>query len=165
MAKCGNCGQEGQTVEHVKECYAGKHAALATAEVPVKGFAKAYVEAQSDYKPMALAPHVPASDYAIKDELGLAFYRVKYGKKGTKWEHFAFVSRLIGNPGTELISSPIKNPSNRKAILNLLSQDALSAAKLFSATFQKCCVCGAALSDEASLERGMGPICAQRFGA
>jgi len=164
MAKCGNCGQEGQTVEHVKECYANKHAALATATVEVKGFAKAYVDAQESYKPMALTAHVPASDYAIKDELGLAFYRVKYGKKGTKWESYAFVSRLIGNPSTELISSPIKNPSNRKAVLNLLAQNPLEAAKLFSSTFHKCCVCGAALSDEDSLERGMGPVCAKRFG-
>lgn len=163
MAICGICKQD-SSIEHVREHFKSFYEAkqVAIAEPEVIGFAKMYVESK-DFSPMATAPaEVPASRYAIRDDSGLVFYQVRYGRKGTKWEHFAFVDRLIGQPG-DYLARPVKGGS-RKAVLNLLSQDPKGAAKLFGDESGHCAVCNASLSDEESLERGMGPICARRFG-
>lgn len=165
MAICGICKQD-ESIEHVREhfksFYAAKQTALATPEVT--GFAKSYVESK-DFKPMATAPvthEVPDSNYALKDDAGYHFYRVRHGKAGTKWEKFAFVDHLIGHPG-DFLPRPVKGGS-RQAVLNLLAQDPKGAAKLFADEAHACAVCGSALSDQESLERGLGPVCAKRFG-
>ena len=39
----------------------------------------------------------------------------------------------------------------------------LADAKKFGALYGTCCVCGRTLTDEVSIEAGIGPVCAQKF--
>jgi len=161
MPTCGNCKSEGQTIEHIRGCYASKGTTVSVIEHPedtLSGFVTNYVESR-DYVPMALAGSVPDSYYALDTPAGLHFYRVKTGKG--KWAGFQFVDRLIGHPG-DFLRTPVRG-ANRKAVLNLIGQDAEGAAVLFSRKFQVCAVCQSPLTDPLSLERGLGPICAERF--
>lgn len=51
-------------------------------------------------------------------------------------------------------------------IVKQLSEDTrmtLDEAKAFGALYGTCCVCGRTLTNEASIEAGIGPICAGRF--
>lgn len=157
--RCGSCKSENVTIDHVKSCF-GVGSVLTKAP-ELGGFAKKYVDSR-DFQPMATAPEpLPDSCYALQDEKGLVFYEVNTGKKGTKWEGFQFLSRLIGHPGTWL-KTPVKG-ANKAAVMNLLRQDPLEAARLFSKTFTVCAACGSPLSDPESIERAMGPVCIARF--
>jgi hypothetical protein len=52
-------------------------------------------------------------------------------------------------------------------VLDLLAEfeeDPLAAAKKYGKLSGRCCSCGRDLTDPASIEAGIGPICAQRFG-
>lgn len=148
------------TVNHIRECYASARSVTQTVEV--SNFAKQYAESR-DYKPMAIAEdnYIPASCYALDTPAGLHFYRVKYGKKGGKWETFAFVERMIGHPG-DFLYTPVKG-ANRMAVLKLIRIDPREAAVRFSREYTVCAVCGSPLTDPESMERGLGPICAERF--
>lgn len=159
MPTCGSCKSEGQTIEHIKGCYASKGSSVATLESPsarLSGFAEQYVET---FVPMALTQEVPDSYYALDTPAGLHFYRVKTGKG--KWAGFQFVDRLIGHPG-DFLHTPVKG-ANRKAVLNLIGQDAKSAAIRFSKEYQVCAACGSPLTDPVSRELGLGPICLEKF--
>lgn len=160
MATCGNCKQQGQTVEHIKYCFAEKHGTtlLATEEKPaVEGFAKAYVESR-DYRPMVLT--LPDSKYALVNSEGvIVFYEVKTGKG--KWDGMQFLDRLVGAPG-DWQRYPVKGQAKAQTMM-LLNMDAKASAILFSKHFTICAVCGSPLSDPESVARGLGPICAERF--
>lgn len=161
MPTCGNCKQEGMTIEHIRGCYASKGSAVSVIErsdASLSGFVTNYVESR-DYVPMALAGTVPDSSYALDTPAGLHFYRVKTGKG--KWAGFQFVDRMIGHPG-DFLYTPVKG-ANRKAVLNLIGQDPKEAAVRFSREYQVCAVCGSPLTDPVSRERGLGPICEGKF--
>lgn len=160
MPTCGNCKSTGQTIEHIRGCYASRSsvAVLAQPEGSLSGFVTNYVESR-DYKPMALASEVPDSYYALDTPAGLNFYRVKTGKG--KWAGFQFVDRLIGHPG-DFLHTPVKG-ANRKAVLNLIAQDPKEAAVRFSREYQVCAACGSPLTDPVSREIGLGPICLEKF--
>lgn len=158
MATCGSCKAQGQTVEHIKSCYANKRSAIATVEVT--GFAKEYIE-QKDFRPMALNLDLPASKYALHNDDGLKFYEVRVGKAGTRWDGFRFVDHLVGHPG-DWARYPVKGVA-RKEVLADIAQHPRESAVLFSAEFTICAVCGSPLSDPESLARGLGPVCAERF--
>ncbi len=156
MATCGSCKQEGQTVEHIKQCYADKRASVSTVELT--GPAKQYVESR-DYRPMAL--WVPDSKYALvrpSDGL-LEFFEVKTGKG--KWAGKQFVERLIGAPG-DWRRYPVRG-MERQRVMQQIDFDPKAAAIRFSKEFTVCAVCGSPLSDPESLALGLGPICARRF--
>lgn len=161
MVTCGNCHQPEQTVEHVRDCYKQRYITLAATPVEPSGFAKSYAQSK-DFSPMALAPVVPDSNYALETPNGLCFYRVRTGKKKDKWEGFQFVDRLTGAPGAWR-STPVMR-GDRHAVLNTLAQDPKAAAVRYSREFTECAVCGSPLSDPVSREQGLGPICAKRFG-
>lgn len=161
MPTCGNCHQTGQTIDHIRGCYASRSsvAIIAQPEASLSGFVTNYVESR-DFKPMALAEtDIPDSSYALDTPSGLYFYRVRTGKG--KWAGFKFVDRLIGHPG-DFLRVPVKG-ANRKATLKLIAQDAKGAAIEFSRRFTVCAVCGSPLTDPESMERGLGPVCAERF--
>lgn len=110
---------------------------------------------------MALADKlvVPDSYYALDTPAGLHFYKVKTGKG--KWAGFQFVTRLIGHPG-DFLETPVKG-ANRMATLKLIAIDPKEAAIRFSREYTVCAVCGSPLTDPESMERGLGPVCAERF--
>lgn len=47
--------------------------------------------------------------------------------------------------------------------LTLADRMTLEEAKAFGALYGTCCVCGRTLTDERSIEEGIGPVCAKRF--
>lgn len=156
MATCGNCKQEGQTVEHIKGCYAAHRGTTITAEVgPIT---QQYVESR-DFRPMALT--LPDSKYALLDgQGGITFYEVRTGKKG-KWTGFQFLDRLVGHPG-DWMRYPVKGAAKAQ-VLDAISVDPKAAAICFSKHFTVCAVCGSPLSDPESMAAGLGPVCATRF--
>lgn len=161
MPTCGNCHQTGQTIEHIRSCYASKASVstIAKPDAPLSVFAQQYLE-RRDYAPMALGTSdVPDSSYALDTPDGIYFYRVRTGKG--RWAGFQFVDRLIGHPG-DFLRVPVKG-ANRMATLKLIALDPKGAAIEFSRRFTVCAVCGSPLTDPESMERGLGPVCAERF--
>lgn len=160
MATCGNCKQQGMSVEHIKACYANKGGVATMVKAPeVAAVAVAYVEAKS-FKPMALVIDVPDSRYALMREDGPVFYEVNTGTKG-KWTGFLFLSHLVGAPG-DFQKYPVMGEA-KKAIIAEIGLDPKAAAVRFSKEFTICAVCGSPLSDPVSLASGLGPVCAKRF--
>jgi Family of unknown function (DUF6011) len=51
-----------------------------------------------------------------------------------------------------------------RSMLAEFEADPLEAAKRYGKLSGRCCSCGRDLTDPASIEMGIGPICAQRFG-
>lgn len=143
MPTCGNCKTEGQTIDHIKACYANK-GGVAVME-----------------KPMALEiPTVPESKYALYDDQGkIIFYEVKTGKG--KWSHMQFVDRLVGHPG-DWMRYPVKGKAKADVLLDL-DTNPKAAAVRFGKHFTICACCGAPLSDPDSIAAGVGPVCATRF--
>ena len=143
MPTCGNCKTEGQTIDHIKACYANK-GGVAVME-----------------KPMALEiPTVPESKYALYDGQGkIIFYEVKTGKG--KWSHMQFVDRLVGHPG-DWMRYPVKGKAKADVLLGL-DMNPKEAAVRFGKHFTICACCGAPLSDPDSIAAGVGPVCATRF--
>lgn len=154
MAKCGSCKADGQTVAHVKACYAAKAAPVVTVTA-------------EEFKPMALAkpvatPAVPESKYALTNEAGdVVFYEVKVGKKGT-WKGFVFVEHLVGHPG-DWMRYPVKGAA-RANVLAQIGHDPAAAAKMFSIKFTCCARCYSPLSDKISIAAGLGETCRSYFG-
>lgn len=157
MPTCGNCKREGQSIEHIRSCYAAARSGVTTAP-EVTGLAKKYAE---DFKPMAFMNTLPASCYALETPEGLKFYEIQIGKAGTKWDGYRFVSHLVGAPG-QWRKFPVKGKA-REELLAEISVDARAAAVRYSRHFTVCAVCGSPLSDPESVARGLGPVCAQRF--
>ncbi len=160
MPTCGNCKLPDQSVEHIRECYAKKHATVQTVELT--GLAKEYVESK-DFKPMAFqqkTPVVPDSKYALYDGDGkIIFFEVRTGKG--KWAHMQFVDRLIGHPG-DWQKIPVKGAAKRDVLLDL-DMNPQAAARRYGKHFTVCGVCGSPLSDPESMAAGIGPICMRRF--
>lgn len=64
--------------------------------------------------------------------------------------------------GKERVMEFDYTPGAMQTITPAMRMD-LEAAKAFGALYGCCCNCGATLTDETSIERGMGPICAGKF--
>lgn len=143
MPTCGNCQQHGQSIEHIKSCYA----------------AKTVVPAATDYAPMVLATVIPDSKYCIEQGGQLKFYEIRTGKG--KWAGFQFTDMLIGHPGSWM-KYPVKGEA-KKILMATIGQDAKAAAIRFSKKFTVCAACGSPLSDPESLSLGLGPVCAEKF--
>ena len=160
MPTCGHCRAEGQTIDHIRECSKSSVDVLnkPSSATALSGFATNYVDSAS-FQPMAFSGVLPDSYYALDTSAGLHFYRAKTGKG--KWAGFQFVDRLIGHPG-DFLRTPVKGAS-RKAVLNLIGQDAKASAILFSREFTVCAACGSPLTDEVSMEIGLGPVCREKF--
>lgn len=161
MATCGNCKSQGQTVEHVKACYAEKRATLTATPVVLDSFSKSYVESR-DFTPMAL--DVPDSKYALVREGSTddqtVFYEVRSGRKG-KWTGFQFLDRLVGAPG-DWRRTPVKGTAKKNIIAEIAVSPKAAAAR-YGKEFTACGVCNSPLSDLESMALGIGPVCAKRF--
>jgi hypothetical protein len=155
--RCGHCKEENTTIEHVKAC---SQSTTLTKAVQVDSIVTAYVTAP-DYRPMAVAPVIPNSYYALASEDGTVFYEVHSGKVGTKWDGFTFVDRLVGHPGS-WAKYPVKG-SARTKVLALIGENPLDAAARYGHEFTVCGVCHSPLSDPQSIARGIGPVCEAKF--
>jgi len=100
--------------------------------------------------------------YAIPTEEGaineLAFYKVDRPTEG-RWAGYVFVKRLVG-PEEQRLSQ-----KQGAAILAKIGEfGAEKASKLYGKEIGHCGVCGRRLTNDASREAGIGPVCAEGLG-
>lgn len=124
--------------------------------------AKAAVAADRSAATPVTADEVPAGRYAVATEDGavntLAFYKVDRPTEG-RWAGFVFV-KLIVSDGEQRMSKAAGNAILAK--IAAVGAEAASAA--YGHEIGECGVCGRTLTNDASRERGIGPICVEKMG-
>jgi hypothetical protein len=65
--------------------------------------------------------------------------------------------------GSRLFTVSSVSPALEAEIVGVAA-DPLNAAIAYGKRYGKCSVCARTLTDEASIARGIGPVCAERFG-
>lgn len=103
---------------------------------------------------------VPAGRYAVENEDGvLRFYRVDKPEEG-RWAGRTFVSVQASDDWF-----PVKARDSRNAILAKIQADGPREASMrYGREIGHCGICGRTLTDNESIARGIGPVCAQKFG-
>lgn len=109
-------------------------------------------------KPPVASPVVPAGSYAILVDGTVKFYTVKTPTEG-KWAGYTFVE---AHKSDDRI--PVKNREHRNAILAQIAADPREAAVRFGHETNHCCLCNRELTDQASRDAGIGPVCAEKAG-
>lgn len=99
---------------------------------------------------------IPFAKYAVRENGALTFWEVK------AYQGRTYLRLLIGAPGA--FRRVKVNWDRVQDVARTLRNDPHAATLAFSRHYRCCSVCGAELSDERSLELGLGPICRQRFG-
>lgn len=103
-------------------------------------------------------PDVPQGRYAVEEKGEIKFFRVDRPTEG-RWEGWTFLSIQASD---ELI--PIRNPVRVHGILKSIAKDPLEASAAYGRHIGACGVCGRTLTNPDSRRRGIGPICAEKFG-
>lgn len=112
---------------------------------------------------------VPSGRYAARVNGVLRFVRVDNVIDG-KWAGFIFVKLQSGGSYSMLGS---QHPSGKftrytgklREHLRVIAADPKAASVMYGRESGHCGVCGRQLTDEVSLERGIGPVCYERFGS
>lgn len=101
---------------------------------------------------------IPAGRYAVTTD-EVRCYSIDYGKPGTRWDGFLFLSRISSD---DLYA--IKNPAEKARILAAISADVEASAILAGLTLRQCRRCGRTLSDTKNpfFSVALGPECGQR---
>jgi hypothetical protein len=100
---------------------------------------------------------VPRGSYAIDTRNGqneLMFISVWMNRDGTRWS----VKRYESDT---LVSMP---RSQQYDILDRIAQDPVGAAERYGLEIGKCGICHRTLTNDISRARGIGPVCAERWG-
>lgn len=143
MAKCGNCGQVGVSVEDIRECYARAGNGNVTRTERNEVFPREPVK----------TPVVEDGYYA--DMTGDIFKVQESQTSGRLYAKLLVVEDGSGRweytPG---------------ALRNLYAEDRLSEeqAREFGRLYGVCCICGRTLTNEESIAAGIGPICSGKQG-
>lgn len=103
------------------------------------------------------APTVPSGYYAVEIDGELGFYKVETPEEG-KWAGVTFVKRQSGD---NLERLPYLE---RAEVVELISNDPRAALIRYGTEIGRCGVCNRTLTDEASREAGIGPVCAKKAG-
>jgi hypothetical protein len=77
-----------------------------------------------------------------------------------------YAKELVMDPNESDAAEPTFSFQYAAGAIRLLSQETLLSledAKAFGALYGVCCVCAATLTDEKSIEAGIGPVCGKRF--
>lgn len=127
---------------------------------------------ESGYEPLNLS-NVPSGRYAIphgenSDGLGtVAFYTIDNIKDpNSKWFNWVFVNILASDTKIRCGSQRPNQfyQGKHENLLRGIAKDPYAAAILFGKLIGKCSICGRTLTDPESIDRGIGPICADRAG-
>jgi hypothetical protein len=99
---------------------------------------------------------IPANYYGITRDGEVKCYQVDYGKDGTKWAGFLFLSRVSSDD-----RFAIKNPAEKASILAAIREDVEAAQILAGLTMRRCRRCGRGLSDTKNpyFSVALGPDC------
>jgi hypothetical protein len=103
---------------------------------------------------------IPTGKYVVmgKDGATPYFFEIKAKVKGSDQHR---IYRLIGSPGD--YQRTVMNFAWQQHALRGIAADAMAASALYGKVSKHCGVCGAALTDPESLERGIGPVCYKKF--
>lgn len=108
---------------------------------------------------------VPSGYYAAEDEEGvLRFFKIDNVEKG-RWEGWIFVKVMASD---ELYRQGMQRPGQAYSgksqhAVSLIAQEPQEASSRYGHEIGVCGVCGRTLTDPESIERGIGPVCAQKF--
>lgn len=138
---------------HAKKGYLSEKQEASARKMYAKIAAKA--EAKKSAKPTS--PVIEAGMY----KLGTDIYKVQKVVHGSG---NLYAKRLV--PGTEFgDKATFEYAPGMVSRLDADDKLSLDEAKAFGALYGTCCNCGRTLTDETSIAAGIGPICAQGFGA
>jgi len=143
---CGNCHNTHQSVLEVRICYGSIAPAPAEA---VDG--DAYLASLAADAPVQPTAPEPVVEGMYKDPETGRIYKVQK-------------SRSSGyNYAKELIGGSFDYAAGAMKIIRSEWRMTLEQAKEYGALYGTCCVCGRTLTNEVSIEAGIGPICAGRL--
>jgi hypothetical protein len=103
------------------------------------------------------APIVPDGRYALRTDDHVAFYLVESPTQG-KWAGYTFVSQQASDD-----LYPMRNRAQKEGILARIAEDVKGALALYGHELGRCGVCNRTLTDDLSRERGIGPVCYDKF--
>jgi Family of unknown function (DUF6011) len=103
-------------------------------------------------------PDIPAGRYAVEHNGTLKFYKVDRPTEG-KYAGYTF---LDVQASAEFY--PIKSLETKREVLGMIAKDPKAAAIRYGKELGYCGICGRELTRKESIARGIGPICATRFG-
>ena len=98
--------------------------------------------------------------YAVTIDGKMRFFSLNQPTKG-KWEGYRFLDELFGAPG-DFRKEPIRGNAKFQ-ILGVIGGDPDALAR-FGKELGACGVCGSPLTDAASREAGIGPVCLAKLG-
>ena len=105
----------------------------------------------------AKADPIPAHKYGILKDGEVKCYELDYGKPGSRWEGFTFLSRISSDD-----RFPIRNKAEKQAILDQIRADGIEASQILAGvTLRRCRRCGRTLSDTKNpyFDVALGPDC------
>ena len=94
--------------------------------------------------------------------------RISEGSAGSQWQGMLFIKTADGKKlghikGGKFIRRYECNDVEAEAVMDCAS-DPLKAAIAYGKAWSRCAVCARTLTNDGSIERGIGPICAEKFG-
>lgn len=116
-------------------------------------------------------PDVKPGRYALRTEdlvgrsdNNIRFFKVDRPEEG-RWAGFTFLTEGVGGGHGDLDwRYPIKERETKKAILNAILKDPLSALRRYGMEVGHCGHCGRTLTNEESRKFGIGPVCRRSMG-
>lgn len=123
---------------------------------------EANVEAAKAANVTVADDEVPAGRYAVATDAGavneLAFYKVDRPTTG-KWAGFVFVKHIVGDDEQRMSKA-----AGASILAKIAAVGAEAASAAYGHEIGECGVCGRQLTNDASRERGIGPICVAKMG-
>lgn len=155
---CGNCKDRHATIDQIKSCYQlgptttpAREAILASRPLTADQIGEVMAVIT---KPAPVA--VPAGHYVATIDGVDRFYKIGYGKKGSKWEGFLFIDAQASDEYW-----PVKNKEHKAAIMNAIKdQGIMECLARYGHALGKCGICNRTLTDPDSIAAGIGPVCA-----
>ena len=142
---CGHCHKYHDSIQAVRDC---------------SGVFATQVMTCAGMEPPAPTPKpdVPAGRYALKVDDTWKFYKVDKPTEG-RWAGYTFVSIFASDE-----KHPVRSRQAREGILSQIAVDPQRAMLDYGQQIGSCGHCGRTLTNPESIERGIGPICAERMG-
>ena len=141
---CGHCKEYHNSVQEVRECSGFGNTCSGMVTPTLKTEAK--------------ISEVPAGRYALKVDDTWKFYKVDKPTEG-RWAGYTFVSIFASDE-----KHPVRSRQAREGILSQIAEDPQRAMLDYGKQIGSCGHCGRTLTNPESIERGIGPICAERMG-
>lgn len=161
--KCGNCKDDHETAAMVLMCHKNAGKVNPTADGDQRSYrAKHHTGRRGLFAQLkALGARVDEGPYAIRNREGgqndISFYEVEKPTSG-KWAGYTFVKRCASDEHIKL------SVEETVRVLTAIVADPMGASLLFGQAMGECPECGRSLTNQASRERGIGPVCARKRG-